>query len=436
MFTIFFSEITIAGVELVGLRKLELYTNNMAQAVKINDNSICTGCSDTPPPDQRILCFTCKHSFHAVCEAVDKDHMVGTKTMVKLFLGGSTKSNFKFFCDVCLTNMEKGLVQTEGQKIVGLEKKVSKMEGKLDEIVKLLKNSNSSNDQPKMPAQTKPIISSLWNDKEKLRTVKAPPEKSVLVIKSSNNSERNVSNQDKVEKAIKDHNIDISESYKNKAGDIVVVCETPETRDELKNVVASTDQHIEMNSPAEKRQSITIVGLPKEYQKDEVIQMLQLQNGFIKGFARNNDINNHIEIFAIKCLKNDESKFQAFASVSSTLREGLNYFGNKVTLGLSTCKVYDQFHVKRCYNCQQFGHYKRDCPTPQSHVCGKCSENHATNTCTSNSSKCINCVKEKITGNNHHTSSIKCPCVIKQQNILKNRHYTLNMRTMIYPPPH
>ena len=35
------------------------------------------------------------------------------------------------------------------------------------------------------------------------RNVKAPPQKSVLVIKNSNDSVRNDSNQDKIEKAIK-----------------------------------------------------------------------------------------------------------------------------------------------------------------------------------------------------------------------------------------
>ena len=278
------------------------------------------------------------------------------------------------------------------------------------------------------------ILSSIWEDKEKLRTVKAPPQKSVLVIKNSNNSVRNDSNQDKIEKAIKDHNIDISESYKNRSGDIVVVCETSETRDELKNIVASTDQGIVINSPAEKRQSITIVGIPKEYQKEEIIQMLVLQNGFIKGFTQNNDINKHIEIFAIKSLKNNASIFQVFATVSSVLREGLNHFGNKVTLGLHTCKVYDQYHVKRCNNCQQYGHYMRECPTPHTHVCGKCSENHSTNTCTSNFSRCTNCVKNNITENNHHTNSIKCPCIIKQQNILKNSQRNLNMWKTNNPP--
>ena len=82
--------------------------------------------------------------------------------------------------------------------------------------------------------------------------------------------------------------------------------------------------------------------------------MLVLQNGFIKGFANFNDIKKHIEVVAVCSLKNNVQHYQVFANVSMTLREGFQHFANKITLGLTSCKVYDQFHIKRCYNCQEF----------------------------------------------------------------------------------
>ena len=90
----------------------------------------------------------------------------------------------------------------------------------------------------------------------------------------------------------------------------------------------------------------------------------------MNGFSNSNDLKEHIEIFAVRPLKNNAECFQAFANVSKVLREGLHYFGNKVTIGLSTCKIYDRYHIKRCNNCQNFGHYMKDCPTPNVHVCG------------------------------------------------------------------
>ena len=85
------------------------------------------------------------------------------------------------------------------------------------------------------------------------------------MIKNSEDTLLNDSNQRKVERAIMDNNIHVSQSYKNKSGDLVIECDSEDTRDELKNIVASADQEIEMNAPSEKKLSITIVGLPKEY---------------------------------------------------------------------------------------------------------------------------------------------------------------------------
>ena len=105
------------------------------------------------------------------------------------------------------------------------------------------------------------------------------------------------------------------ESYKNKLGDIVLVCESEDTRNELKRLVAEKDEHIVMNTPAEKRASITIVGLKQQYHKDEIIETSLLQNGFIK---YSNDIKKHIGIFAVQPLQNNRELYPSFASVSVT----------------------------------------------------------------------------------------------------------------------
>ena len=324
------------------------------------------------------------------------------------------------------------LVETENQKITGLVSKVNNMENKLNEITKLLKNAPSQ--QKSEP--TKPATQSIWHNKEKLATIKAPPQNSVLVIKNGSDAEQNDENQNKVEQTMMSNNIPITQSYKNKAGDLVMVCETKDQRDELKNLVSSTNEEIVMNAPAEKRPSITIVGLPKEYTKGEIIQMLVLQNGFIKGFANSNDINQHIEIFAVRPLKNNANCYQVFANVSTTLREGFQHFKNKVTIGLTTCKVYDQYHIKRCNKCQHFGHYMKDCPTPDTHVCGKCSSDHRTSDCGSSTPKCINCVRNKNEDCNHHALSFKCPSLKHQQELLKKRLYNnrLNFSNSNDPP--
>ena len=54
--------------------------------------------------------------------------------------------------------------------------------------------------------------------------------KSVLVVKNSQNAATNNDNQNKVENTIMSNNIPVSQSYKNKSGDLVVVCENKNTK--------------------------------------------------------------------------------------------------------------------------------------------------------------------------------------------------------------
>ena len=169
------------------------------------------------------------------------------------------------------------------------------------------------------------------------------------------------------------------------------------------------------------RSSITIVGLSKEYNKDEVLQILPMQNDFIRKFTVSNNIEDHITIYAIRPLKNNPSRFQVFASVSPVFHQGLRHHQNKVTLGLISCRVYDRYHVKRCNYCQGFGHYARDCPNSNSPTCGNCSGEHQTSNCSSTIRKCTNCSRSNINNSDHAATSSECPSFTKQVNQLKHK---------------
>ena len=157
--------------------------------------------------------------------------------------------------------------------------------------------------------------------------------------------------------------------------------------------MSSAEEEIVINTPKERRHSITIVGLPKEYKKEEVINMLIMQNGFIKKFAVSNTIEDHIKIYAIRPLKNNPECFQAFANVSTKLREGFRQFKDKVTLGLII-----RYNIKRCYNCQKRGHYIKYRFTRGVYISALCSENH-----------------------------FRCPSLLKHQNLLKSKESNFNL---------
>ena len=184
-------------------------------------------------------------------------------------------------------------------------------------------------------------------------------------------------------------------------------------------MVTLGNEEIVVNTPREIRHSITIVGLPKVYQEEEIMNMLVKQNGYIKKFAVSNNIKDHIKVHVVKPLKNNPSCFQIFCDVSAVLHEGFHHYNEKVTLGLMPCKIYDRYNIKRCFNCQKFGHYIKDCPTKDEPICGKCSENHPTKDCESESRKCINCVRKNGDNIQHSASSIQCPSLMKEHTRLK-----------------
>ena len=112
------------------------------------------------------------------------------------------------------------------------------------------------------------------------------------------------------------------------------------------------------------------------------------------------------------------------------LRDVIKQFKDKLTLGLSSCKVYDQYHIKRCNKCQQFGHYYKDCTAIE--CCAKCGGDHPTNTCESAEKKCVNCVRDGVGTQDHCTYDPNCPSLLKQQELLKQKIEKTSLNLKLY----
>ena len=392
----------------------------MTSNVKLDVDGQCLLCKKVSLPNECVECFVCKTSFHAVCPNTNNEEKLATKTTVANFLLSSTKKNFAFLCDICLTTLERNNAETDTQRINSLENRIGEMSNQLSDIKSLLTKAPTAEPVKEMPVENlQPMKNSIWFNNERLEKVKAPPGPSVLVVGKTNDVQKDIRHIEVVQKVIMDHDVTLQKSYKNKSGELVIVCDSKESRDNLSNIVNSIDDSIPTKSPHGIRPTISIVGLYKEYSKEEISTMLVKQNGFVKKFATNNDIDDHFRVFAVRPTRNNPNIFQAFVSVSAALRDGIKQFGDKITLGLTSCKVYNRFHVKRCNKCQLFGHYAKDCTSLEVY-CAKCAGNHETDSCSSNEKKCINCVRSDVESVDHQAFEMKCPAILRQQELLKN----------------
>ncbi|EFN84598.1 hypothetical protein EAI_12748 [Harpegnathos saltator] len=68
--------------------------------------------------------------------------------------------------------------------------------------------------------------------------------------------------------------------------------------------------------------------------------------------------------------------------------------------------------VKRCYNCQRFGHLIAQCRGgEQGRFCA--SKDHNIGDCKENKNACINCIRHKMSSFNHKANDPKCPIFIE-----------------------
>ena len=404
----------------------------MCDKFKLDDCGNCLACNKLSSQTEHVQCFACKNLFHGICNNATADEKIATKTMVNSFLLSSTKNNFLFFCDKCLTQLEISSSGSDSQRINLLETKMNTIDTQLQEITSMLKSNASKPATPAIPrhaAPPPPSRDNIWFNPDKLATVKAPSPKAVLVVSKNPDQKVNTENQIVVEKAVVENQIRLDETYTNQSGDLILICNSVEERDELKMLVHNAKEDISMNSPKVKHQSITIVGLVREYSTVEIKQLI-LQNEFINKFSAVNKLEEHFKIYSVKPLKNNAERFQVFASVSQILREGIrNLKNDKLVMGVSSCKVYDRTQTKRCNNCQMFGHYMANCPTPNVHNCGKCSGNHFTKDCTSTERGCINCKRNSIHHSPHDAFYHKCPSLIKFQELLQQSQENVNLNS-------
>ena len=140
----------------------------MSEQFQLNADWVCTSTlqADT------IQCFTCKFFFHAVCPEASDGETLTTKSLHTCYNRPSTKRNFQFFCNSCMTKLE--ISESNWLNI-------------LESTIWIKRFTHFSGTLPQWrnkTVQQKGNNGSIWFNQDRLASVKAPPSESMFVVET------------------------------------------------------------------------------------------------------------------------------------------------------------------------------------------------------------------------------------------------------------
>lgn len=385
----------------------------------INGEGKCTSCSQVCSKSEILCCCSCESSFHAVCSSVDKKEYLCTTSYLKMYYSSTSKSNFKWFCDSCLTTFEVSKTATVDDRIGHLTSQVSKMVSNMNELNQTvaslqqnqLQDGKHNNDDFPQPA---------WVDPNRTQAVK-----SSLLIKPTAGTTTSLSNDlGKIRDIAVNNNIQVRNVGISKSGNTFIHCSSTADRNKLQPLLSDNYQGREIIPLKENLPHITINGIiqvdDEDITGDKVLRQICNQNPVIADLKESGE-----ELKVLFVRKQITSKtIMAVVKVGTKIRDAIKHNGNRLFIGISSCRVFDRFFVKRCNKCQSFGHYKDQCKGHA--VCGYCAESHCSEDCPIKDSKdcsllkCHNCKENGLDYIGHSTFWPKCPSYLLAQKKLRS----------------
>jgi hypothetical protein len=391
----------------------------------ILDSGTCSTCNSLDATSFSVRCFNCKQYFHALCKDEEKENSICTKSFLGQYVTRSNQSdrtgNFCFICDPCKTKLEMQQTCTTNDKVQMLDSKVSRLTQDIGDIKKLLTARAktavpATTEQENTTSSVVPIVDgNVWSNKEQVNRVKT-----LLVI--DNNADCDLNNPAMMNVC----NAQVHSKRLDKNGNTVVVCESPESRDALKqHLITAGVTADKITEPKPRYPTISIVGFSSEMEEADFRAKIMFKNPKLAQVCGNN--NAVFDIVSIKSVKSNSSVFQAFVRVSDDVRSIIKCYGDKLFLGWDRLSVYDHHYIRRCNKCQGYNHYARQCRNTQ--CCGLCaSANHQSLNCEhmdkSDSDKaafysCINCKTAGKSNHFHPAYSTECIMYRYEQTLLK-----------------
>lgn len=392
--------------------------------------AVCGLCKNTDDNDQLWTCDQCQKRICTNCSKLSASEI---KCMEL-----KKQRTLKFYCKTCLevTNFNKDLME-EMKKLRAV---VKQQTGKIDmfkEEMRILTEKVEQFDEKnsKQSSSIETVVTEIKNDivnsnlsyasvtagnkSGKKGTGNNEP---VLIIKPKENQESK-----KTKKEIKEK-IDpsslgagVSGMKEVSNGQVIIRCENKKDLEKIQNKIQEKmSADYDTKTPSLKHPKVKIIRINEDDDNtaEDLIEAIIDQN-LTKQTREEEDF--HIKI--IKKIKKENERHFTLILETDPKTHKLLTNRDKIFIGWSRGKPYDYVHVIRCYKCQGFNHFAKDCKNNK--ICYKCSLQHE-GECKAKHNKCINCKnaiqKYKIKINDDHNAlDHNCPCYVRVLNSVKRR---------------
>ena len=416
---------------------------------KLDRQGKCTTCLAKAKDAEIIQCEVCEFYFHGVCDSEDGkgQNRIAVQSHLKLFKQASTKKNFSWKCDKCLTISEQNQAATVKESISQFMIQFTEFKNQLPVQIKEIVKSEMENLTASQTDEFNKLAENIstqseatsWNNSAKVQEiiqesrnidkVQWPDLRESLIVKPD--ADGNPIDPAKVKKIIVDNGVAVDKVVVSSSGDTFINLPNPKSREKLQPLL-QRDNDNDVFLLKKKLPQISILEVTDDLSKEDIKKGLLGLNESIGNLANNGQ---ELSVVYTKAPPQGKEFHQVIVRVSPDIRKSIKAAGNKVHLSDKVCRVKDNFHVKRCNKCQDFGHYASKCKPGTAEVCGYCAASHKSSDCPikdnpSHTHKCRNCEVaglEHFTG--HSTFSYGCPAYKIQQDKLKNAiayDYNLN----------
>lgn len=411
-------------------------------------NGKCVTCESKVPSNSLIECNQCCDRFHAVCSSANRQNKICNETLLKSYSQNSTKNNFMWMCNSCLTLYEHDKNCGISDKLNSMLLKFEMMNNTINELrAEVANNTKSISDisvknvegsqNPCNTASSHHASSSSGHSNVGTAWEKPP---NIVQSTKQRHEEKSRDDNSRREKVIREKKAKTSLLIKcDEEGDtpsladirqIAVTNGIPITQVRVtanKNTVITVPNEDVLNklkpllnaSPLnkydvanvrDKLPRISVLDLDEEYDEQNFINTLKLQNQDVASIL---DTGENISEFYIK---KNQSTFQVNITVSENIRKAIKNRGNRLFIGLKSCRVVEKVNVSRCYKCHDHSHISNDCNNIE--CCGYCSStDHVSDDCPLKSDviknksrlKCVNCERNNLPCFGHSVYWPLCP---------------------------